>query len=500
MAAARAFLDERNPGTAGRGRRLQPRRQRRSLTSRPTKQALAAAVATAPPLAEGTHIYDALDRGRELRSEDAGPRAHDRRAPLRRRRRRLRRDAARDALAGARATRTSASSRSASSRSSTTPRRSRRSRERHGRHVRRGASAGGSSTRIYAEIGPQLSSEYELTLPVAASARGEAAVVTSRGRRLPPPVERRTRRPTSGTRQPGTFEQSWIDERDHSPWLMVFVVVVVIALLGVRDPHRARRPQPLAPAPHGAVRHVADRGGVAPAARRRSRDARRHRPQRPSAGSGWWQRLRDGRRARRLRLSPLAIAGWTIVAASSRRSSLPIVLSPLGPARGCSRPFVTRFVVTRRVSKKRKAFDEQLPDNLDVLAGGAARRAHLVGALARHGRQRRRAVEVRVPPRRSRTSSSACRSTTRSWSRRGACRATTPSRSRSSCGSSARPAATRPRCSTASPRSSAAGMELRRLVRDADRAGPDLALDPHRLPIFVLVAAHLHRPATTSTR
>ena len=42
---------------------------------------------------------------------------------------------------------------------------------------------------------------------------------------------------------------------------------------------------------------------------------------------------------------------------------------------------MTRFIVKSRVNKKRKAFREQLPDNLDVLAGALRAGHSLVGAM-----------------------------------------------------------------------------------------------------------------------
>ena len=44
-------------------------------------------------------------------------------------------------------------------------------------------------------------------------------------------------------------------------------------------------------------------------------------------------------------------------------------------------PFVTRYIVKSRVKKKRKAFAESLPDNLDVLAGALRAGHSLVGAM-----------------------------------------------------------------------------------------------------------------------
>ena len=49
---------------------------------------------------------------------------------------------------------------------------------------------------------------------------------------------------------------------------------------------------------------------------------------------------------------------------------------------GLAAPFVTRYIVSRKVSKMRKAFEEQLADNLDVLAGAMRTGHSTMGALS----------------------------------------------------------------------------------------------------------------------
>ena len=56
-------------------------------------------------------------------------------------------------------------------------------------------------------------------------------------------------------------------------------------------------------------------------------------------------------------------------------------------------PFGVRAWILNKVTRKRRAFAEQLPDNLDVLASALRAGHSLVGALDRRRRRRDRAVE-----------------------------------------------------------------------------------------------------------
>ena len=164
---------------------------------------------------------------------------------------------------------------------------------------------------------------------------------------------------------------------------------------------------------HGDVRDGADRGRVARAAQRSPRSS----PSRRAAvrQQPRWQRFERDVEIGGFTISPLALVGWTIVGGIVASLVAAIVLQSLwGLLVGLAAPFVTRFLVTRRVAKVRSTFDEQLPDNLDVLAGAMRTGHSMMGALAVM-------VESADEPSKSefgassRTSSSESRSTTRSW-------------------------------------------------------------------------------------
>ena len=137
--------------------------------------------------------------------------------------------------------------------------------------------------------------------------------------------------------------------------------------------------------------------------------------QRTVGGQRWWQRFESDVELAGFSLSALAIAGWTIVGGIFASIVAAIVFKSLwGLLVGLLAPFVTRYIVSRQVGKMRRAFEEQLADNLDVLAGAMRTGHSTMGALwswstARSSRRRPSSAAC------SRTSSSASRSTTRSW-------------------------------------------------------------------------------------
>jgi tight adherence protein B len=121
-------------------------------------------------------------------------------------------------------------------------------------------------------------------------------------------------------------------------------------------------------------------------------DERRQRPQRPEsplAGAEksvehtrWWGRFVAQLELAEIRMPPAQIAGATIVATLTAALLLYAVLGALFTALALAIPFVVRSVVVRKVQKRRAAFAEQLPDNLQVLASALRAGHSLVGALS----------------------------------------------------------------------------------------------------------------------
>jgi len=233
---------------------------------------------------------------------------------------------------------------------------------------------------IFKVIAQQLSREFEITyrsqLPPLAN-----AVVAVNVAGLPTATAKYTT-PALDFSPQGTFEQSWIDEVITSPWLMVFVIVAVLALIGfaifsaidIRNRSLRRRMAQYVTVPseeESKMRRTEVASILADTA------------QRTVGNQHWWQRFEADVELGGFSLSPLAIAGWTIVAGISSSIVAAFVFQSLwGLLVGLAAPLVTRWIVSRKVSKMRKAFEEQLADNLDVLAGAMRTGHSTMGALS----------------------------------------------------------------------------------------------------------------------
>jgi len=233
---------------------------------------------------------------------------------------------------------------------------------------------------IFQEIGQQLSSEYEVTYRSLLPAQ-RAAVVLVKVNGLAPASAKYTT-PALSLEPQGTFDESWADQVITSPWLMLFVVVAVLALVGfaifsaidVRNRSLRRRMAQYVTVPseeESRLRRAEVASILADTA------------QRTVGGQRWWQRFETDVELGGFGMSPLAIAGWTIVGGIFASIAAAAIFQALwGLLVGLLAPFVTRWLVSRRVRKMRRAFEEQLADNLDVLAGAMRTGHSTMGALS----------------------------------------------------------------------------------------------------------------------
>ena len=233
---------------------------------------------------------------------------------------------------------------------------------------------------IFQEIGQQLSNEYEVTYRSLLPAHRPAVVLVKVAGLAPATAKYTT--PTLTLEPQGTFEESWVDETITSPWLMIFVVVAVLALVGfaifsaidVRNRSLRRRMAQYVTVPseeESKLRRAEVAQILADTA------------QRTVGGQRWWQRFESDVELAGFGMSALAIAGWTIVGGILASIVAAIVLHSLwGLLVGLAAPFVTKWIVARKVTKMRRAFEEQLADNLDVLAGAMRTGHSTMGALS----------------------------------------------------------------------------------------------------------------------
>ena len=116
-----------------------------------------------------------------------------------------------------------------------------------------------------------------------------------------------------------------------------------------------------------------------------------------------------------IRMSPLALVFFSIVIALFVGLVLAVIgNAPIFLLLAFTGPIFLRMFVTAKVERKRRAFGDQLSDNLDVLAQSLRAGHSLPGALVGRCRQRPGAVTRRSSLASSRTSGSAFRSRTHS--------------------------------------------------------------------------------------
>ena len=250
---------------------------------------------------------------------------------------------------------------------------------------------------IFQEIGQQLSSEYEVTYRSLLPPQQKADVQVKVAGFAPASATYVT--PALDLAPAGTFEESWIDKVITSPWLMIFVVVSVLALVGfaifsaidVRNRSLRRRMAAYVTVPseeESRMRRAEVASMLADTA------------QRTVGGQRWWQRFETDVELGGFSLSALAIAGWTIVGGIFASIAAAIVFQiPLVPPR---RPrCAVRHALDRVPSR---------PEDAQGIRGAAGRQPRRPrrrdangplddGRPLGHGRQLDRAVEDRVPPR-----------------------------------------------------------------------------------------------------
>ena len=374
--AARAFLAERKSDLPAAIIAFNPNVE--TLSDFTTNKAdLAAAVAKAPATAEGTHIYDALieaankakDQGLErttvvLLSDGANFDTSNSSLPE-----------ALNALKDANVRVISIGLKSDQFTPKTLKTLAKRT---NGSYIE--ADNPAALEQIYKEIGQQLSSEYELTYRSLLPPQQKAVVLVKVAGLAPATAKYTT--PALDLTPQGTFETTWIDDVITSPWLMIFVIVSVLALIcfallsavDVRNRSLRRRMAQYVTVPseeESRLRRAEVSTILADTA------------QRTVGGQRWWQRFETDVELAGFSLSALAIAGWTIVGGIFASIAGAIILKSLwGLLIGLAAPLVTRWYVSRRVSKMRRAFEEQLADNLDVLAGAMRTGHSTMGALS----------------------------------------------------------------------------------------------------------------------
>jgi tight adherence protein B len=233
---------------------------------------------------------------------------------------------------------------------------------------------------VFQSIGRQLSSEYLVSYRSLLAARVPASVrIAVAG--LPTAATASYTTPALELTPRGTFERTWVDQVIVSPWLMIFVVVSVLALLifavltGIEVRSRSVR------------KRMAQYVSVPSEDESRVRRAEvasmlAERAQKRVEGHRWWQNFEHDVELAGFKASAVLLAGWTLIGGIVVSIVAAIAFQSLaGLLVGLIAPLITRSIVKNRVRRKRSAFAEDMPDNLEVLAGALRAGHSLIGAM-----------------------------------------------------------------------------------------------------------------------
>ena len=218
---------------------------------------------------------------------------------------------------------------------------------------------------IYGELGTKASNEYLVSYRSLLGPNEEAKVkIAVAGY---PPLTSVYRTPALEPSAPYT-ESTW-DKIIGSPITMLIVVIGVLALLGAAIAQfvRARRDSNLRKRLGAFVTIPADEQS-----RQRKEDVQRAlavASDRSFRRSDVLSRFADECEIADITIPPMRIVYWTVAATALTGLLLIIIFGkPVFALFALLLPLTVRFVVTRKLKRKRKAFGEQLPDNLEVLS------------------------------------------------------------------------------------------------------------------------------------
>jgi tight adherence protein B len=243
------------------------------------------------------------------------------------------------------------------------------------------AGSSGELARIYSQLGAQLASEYLLRYRSTAGPR-EKVHVAIRVRGVPGVA-------VTGYSTPGraAFELQAPFHRTlsyhfwRSPLTLLFVIFMTAFLIAfcvvavVRPRSRTLR------------KRMAEFVSVSPAEQRGSAGRMTSRvfvgAERSLEATRWWGRFKESLELAQIRMPAIHILLWTIVGTLAAMWLLATILgSSLFAVFGLAVPFGVRGWIRRKLERRRRAFAEQLPDNLQVLASALRAGHSFVGALS----------------------------------------------------------------------------------------------------------------------
>ena len=181
------------------------------------------------------------------------------------------------------------------------------------------------------------------------------------------------------------YRPSTFDRVAQSRWTMLVVALIIAALVGwVVHSFTSQRPDALVDRVSGfvAVPPAGSAGAADPSAEQPgSRSSFLTRISASTSKSSWSERMAETLELADIKAEPVQVVILTAAGTIFTMLALYLIGGLLLCLLGLLVPFGVRAWILNKVTRKRRAFAEQLPDNLDVLASALRAGHSLVGAL-----------------------------------------------------------------------------------------------------------------------
>jgi tight adherence protein B len=245
----------------------------------------------------------------------------------------------------------------------------------------REASSPRALSSIFTDLGSELAREYILRYRSAAPPRKKVRVavrivglpgVAVTGYSTPGP---------SGYELGQPFQRSFADRFWRSPLTMLLIIALTASLVGFAAVALMR------PRARTLRKRMAEFVSVRPEEQRRAGGRITGRvfvgAERSLETTRWWARFKEFLELAQIRMPAIHLLMWTVVATLLAMWLLATILgSALFAAFGLAVPFGVRGWIRRKLERRRRAFAEQLPDNLQVLSSALRAGHSFVGALS----------------------------------------------------------------------------------------------------------------------
>jgi tight adherence protein B len=234
---------------------------------------------------------------------------------------------------------------------------------------------------ILVALGRELSNEYLLTYKTLQNPRTHVDVaVTVKG--VPGVATTSYRTPALHLRPVGVYKRSVANRYVQSTWTMLAVALIFAALVGFAVSRFAsKRRDPLV----DRVMSFLVKPGAPLADQAEEKPARRslflNRLGTATSRSRWSERLAAALELADIEAEPIQVVVLAVIGTVLAVFILGLAFGPIAALVGLSVPLIVRYYVLRRIARKRRVFQEQLPDNLEVLASALRAGHSLVSAL-----------------------------------------------------------------------------------------------------------------------